>query len=93
MKSKTLIAALSAALVLGTFGSLARAEGNDDASFSGMWKMDQIDKNKDGMVSKAEFMAMAEKMWDMKAHEMKLKDMKMMSADDFKKFRASFGPG
>ena len=76
MKTKRLIVTLSAALALGAFGTAARAETNDDMSFSGMFKADRIDKNKDKMVSKAEFLEMMSKMWDMKAKEMKAKDDK-----------------
>ena len=35
-------------LALGAFGTAARAETNDDMSYSGMFKADRIDKNKDG---------------------------------------------
>jgi len=63
---------LSAAVALGALSGNARAENNDDMSFSGMFKVDRIDKNKDRMVSKAEFMEMMGKVWDMKAKEMKV---------------------
>jgi hypothetical protein len=54
----------------------AFAETDADASFSGMMAMSRIDKNKDGMVSKQEFMDTMGKIWDMKAKEMKAKDDK-----------------
>jgi hypothetical protein len=72
MKTHTLLAALATTLAL-AFGGAARAETMDDNSFSGMYKMERMDKNKDGMVSKAEFIEMMGKVWDMKAKEMKLK--------------------
>jgi hypothetical protein len=72
MKTHTLLAALATTLAL-AFGGTARAETMDDNSFSGMYKMERMDKNKDGMVSKAEFIEMMGKVWDMKAKEMKLK--------------------
>ena len=81
MKTQRFVAALSAALLLSTVGTAARAEKDDDMSFSGMFKMDRIDKNKDGMVSKAEFLAMMSKVYDMKAKEMKVKGGMMNSAD------------
>ena len=56
----------------------------DDNSFSGMFKMAMMDTDKDGMVSKAEFLAMMSKVWDMKAKEMAVKGDKM-SGDEMKK--------
>ena len=85
MQAQRLIAIVAASLALGAFAGTARADklNNDDSSFSGMFVLDRIDGNKDGMVSKAEFMAMMGKAWDMKAKEMKVK-ADMMSADDYK---------
>lgn len=83
MKTHTLLAALATTLAL-AFGGTARAETMDDNSFSGMYKMERMDKNKDGMVSKAEFIEMMGKVWDMKAKEMAVKGDKM-SADEMKK--------
>jgi hypothetical protein len=81
MQSKRLIAVLSTALALGAFGTAARAETNDDMSFSGMFKLDRIDKNKDKMVSRAEFLEMMGKVYDMKAKEMKVKGGNMTAAE------------
>jgi Ca2+-binding EF-hand superfamily protein len=81
MSTTKLIATLSTALALGTFGAVAQAETNDDMSFSGMFKMERLDKNKDGMVSKEEFLEMMGKVYDMKAKEMKVKGGKMNDAD------------
>ena len=94
MKAKHLIAIVTTAIAFGAFGTVARADGTNqnDSSFSGMWKMDYIDKNKDGMVSKTEFMEMMTKAWEMKAKEMKIKN-DMMSAEEFKKFKSAFLPG
>lgn len=83
MQSKRLIAVLSTALALGAFGTAAHAETDDDMSFSGMFKLDRIDKNKDGMVSKAEFLEMMGKVWDMKTKEMKVKGGDRMTSADF----------
>ena len=63
------LATLAIALAAGT----ARAETMDDNSFSGMFKLERMDRNKDGMVSKAEFLEMMGKYWDMKSKEMKIK--------------------
>jgi Ca2+-binding EF-hand superfamily protein len=83
MQSKRLIAVLSTAIALGTLVTAVRAETADDNSFSGMFKMERLDKNKDGMVSRAEFLEMMGKVYDMKAKQMKVKGDKM-SASDFK---------
>jgi hypothetical protein len=83
MQTQRVIAVLSTALALGAFGTAARAESNDDMSFSGMFKMDRIDKNKDKMVSKAEFLEMMGKVYDMKAKEMKIKGGDKMTAEEF----------
>lgn len=83
MHAKRLIALLSTAIALGALGTAARAETQDDMSFSGMFKMDRIDRNKDGMVSKAEFLETMGKVWDMKAKEMKVKGERM-NGEDYK---------
>jgi hypothetical protein len=77
MKTQRLIAILSTALALGAFDTAAHAQTSDDMTFAGIMKADKVDKNKDGMVSKAEFIAMMGKIWDMKAKEMKAKDDKI----------------
>jgi hypothetical protein len=79
MQSKQLLIALATTLALA--GAAARAETNDDMSFSGMFKADRLDTNKDKMVSKAEFLAQMGKVWDMKSKEMKLKGDKMTDKD------------
>jgi hypothetical protein len=84
MKSTRILAIglTSFVLALGTTG--ARADNTaDDASFSGMWRMDYIDVNKDGMMSKDEFLALMGKVWDMKTKEMKVKGDKM-NAEEMK---------
>jgi hypothetical protein len=77
------LALVTATLALALAGTAARAETNDDMSFSGMFKVDRIDRNKDKMVSRAEFLDQMGKVWDMKAKEMKVKDTKMMTPADF----------
>lgn len=83
MNAHPRLALVAAALALSLAGTAARAESNDDMSFSGMYKVDRIDRNKDKMVSRAEFLEQMGKVWDMKAREMKVKDMKMMTPADF----------
>ncbi len=72
-----LLAALLAA-------SPARAETEADMSFDGMVKMQRMDKNKDGRVSKQEFMDRMSAVWDARAKKAAMKDG-TMSADDFEK--------
>jgi hypothetical protein len=81
MKNHRLLAVLATTLALGAFGTVAHAENDNDMSFSGMFKKDRIDTNKDHMVSKAEFLAQMGKVWDMKAKEMKVKGGMMNDAD------------
>jgi hypothetical protein len=55
-------------------GAPALAENIDDMSFSGMAQLTRVDMNKDGMVSRKEFLDMMGKVWDMKAKQMKAQD-------------------
>jgi hypothetical protein len=84
MKIQRTLALAATTLALLGAGTAARAETMDDNSFSGMFKMAMMDSNKDGMVSKAEFLAMMGKVWDMKAKEMAVKGDKM-SNDELQK--------
>lgn len=82
MKIKNLMSVFALGLALSTVGTMARAQNAaEDSSFDGMMKMAMIDKNKDKMVSKAEYMEMMGKIWDMKAKEMKVKGEMMTPAD------------
>jgi len=81
MSSRKLLPFLFAALAFGVAAGNAHAQTQEDMSFGGMVKMDRMDTNKDGMVSKAEFLTAMGKMWDMKAKEMKVKGDKMSSAE------------
>jgi hypothetical protein len=81
MDSKHVITALAATLALASFSTAARAEAQDEKSFAAFFKMEQVDKNKDHMVSKAEFLEMMGKRWDMKAKEMKVKGGQMGPTD------------
>ena len=70
MFTKKLVAAtLATAALLGANGAARAAEGDTQDPFM-LFKMSILDKNKDGMVSKKEFMAMVEKAYDMKVKQM-----------------------
>jgi len=84
MKIQRTLALAATTFALLAAGTAARAETMDDNSFSGMFTLAHMDTNKDGMVSKAEFLAMMGKVWDMKAKEMAIKGDKM-GTDEMKK--------
>jgi hypothetical protein len=67
---------------------LARAETMDDMRFGDIATIKMMDKNKDGMVSKAEFLEMMGKVYDMKAKQMKSKGgvMSSIEFDEFAKY-------
>jgi hypothetical protein len=62
----------AAALVAASaaFAAPAFAQEGTQDDFMLLFKMAAMDKNKDGMVSKKEFIAMMEKAYDMKAKQM-----------------------
>lgn len=69
MFTKKLAAGLLAgAALLSLAGATRAAEGDTQDPFM-LFKMSILDKNKDGMVSKKEFMAMVEKAYDMKVKQ------------------------
>lgn len=75
MLTKTLSRGLIVAAAF--FAMNAMADTLPAAKIAEMMKVPMIDTNKDGMVSKAEFLAMAGKAFDMKVKEMKAKDSKL----------------
>lgn len=80
MFSKKLVAAfVIAAATSGIGAPVLAAEGTQD-DFMLLFKMEMMDKNKDGMVSKKEFMAMMDKAYDMKAKAMGAKGGMMTEA-------------
>ena len=85
MNFRTLAVSL-AVVSSGLFAGPALAENEADMSFDGMVAMKRMDKNKDGMVSKTEFLDSMSHVWDMRAAKMK-DGMKggMMLRDDFEK--------
>ncbi len=80
---KTILAATTLFAVL-LAAAPARAETEADMSFDGMVKMARMDTNKDGRVSKKEFLDRMGAVWDMRAKKAAMKDG-TMSADDFEK--------
>jgi hypothetical protein len=81
------ISTLVAALLLGAAGAapVALAEMRADE----MLKPAAMPADKK-MVSKQDFLDMAGKMWDKAAADMKVKDLKMMSMDEYKNFYDSY---
>ena len=79
MNQRTLISLAAALLLAGTAG--ARAETMDDMRFGDLMTPKMMDTNKDGMVSRAEFLDMMGRMWDAKAKKMKVKDGKMSMSE------------
>jgi hypothetical protein len=100
MKNQRSISTLAASLAfcaLASIGTAARADQVEDVNgFAAMLTLAKVDGmmdgKKDGMVSKAEYLAMMSKVWDMKAKEMQLKGDKM-SADEFMRFGKFFSRG
>jgi hypothetical protein len=84
---RTLILTAATTLALGA-GSAAHAETLEDMRFGDIAVVKMMDKNKDGMVSRAEFLEMMGKVYDMKAKQMKAKGGMMTSIefDEFAKY-------
>lgn len=87
MKPTTLIRNLTLAIAVAAAGSAAFAEGD---IYSRLFEMRQMDRDKDGMVSKAEFLAMVAKLWDMHSIEIKVKGGKM-TAEQIKEIEKVLG--
>jgi hypothetical protein len=78
--------ALLAALVVGV--SAASADTLPAARYAEMLTIEMADTNKDGVVSRDEFLAAAAKMYDMAVEHMKARDGKMTSLQ-LREFRSS----
>lgn len=74
MKTANLVRNAAVAIAVATTGTVAFAEGD---IYSRLFEMKQMDRDKDGMVSKAEFLAMVGKLWDMHTLEINIKGSKM----------------
>jgi Ca2+-binding EF-hand superfamily protein len=72
---------------------VAHAETMDDMRFGDIVTVKMMDKNKDGMVSRAEFIEMMGKVWDMKAKKMGVKGdrMKAVEFDEVAKYLRAGG--
>ena len=92
MKIQRTLALATTTIALLAGAGAVRAETMDDNSFSGMFGMSQMDGDKDGMVSRAEFLAAMARVWDMKAKEMAVKGDRM-SGDEMKKLVAWLSRG
>lgn len=85
MKTHRIAAAFAMSATLLAAGS-AFASGPTSAEFypfQEIMSMKMLDKNKDGMVSKKEYMDMMDKAWDMNAKKMGAKG-DVMTSDQFK---------
>jgi len=83
MKLNKIATTLAAATMLCAAGSaFAAATVGENYTFSEIMSMKMMDKNKDGMVSKKEYMDMMSMAWDMNAKKMAVKGDKM-TTDQF----------
>lgn len=73
------------------FAVNAMADPLPGAKVAEMMTVKMMDTNRDGMVSKAEFLAMAGKAFDMKATEMKAKESKLQPDHYFDLLRHIMG--
>jgi hypothetical protein len=83
LKQIATVAALSAVMFTGGAAFSQNSQVGEFYPFAEIMSMKMMDKNKDGMVSKKEFMDMMSMAWDMNAKKMKVKGDKM-TFDDFK---------
>jgi Ca2+-binding EF-hand superfamily protein len=82
MQLKKIATTLAAATLLCAAGTASAAGSSEYFPFAEIMSMKMIDKDKDGMVSKKEFMDMMSMAWDMNAKKMGVKGDKM-KAEDF----------
>lgn len=80
--------ALTFLAVLALASGMAQADTLPAARYAEMMKMESIDTNKDGMVSREEYLAAAAKAFDMAAEHMKAKEGKLTSAQ-LREFRSA----
>ena len=98
-----LLAVLSATAVVSAFSVPAHAQGSRSEDMLRHFQMSMIDTNKDGFVSKKEFVDTMSKMWDMQMSDMaksaggdamkaapaKMKDR--MTIEQYREFAKMFG--
>lgn len=87
MHTANLVRSAAVAIAMATTGTAAIAAGD---IYSRLFEMKQMDGNKDGMVSKEEFLAMVAKLWDMHSLEIKIKGSKM-TPEQFKELERTLG--
>lgn len=78
---------IASALAVATLGFASFAVQAQEVTIADFYKMSAIDANKDGMVSRKEYLDMAAKSYDMMAKKMGSKPAGM-SADEFRRFMA-----
>ena len=88
MNAKTLSRGLIIVAAFVATNSFAASHAAGEMKASDMMKMPMMDTNKDGMVSKEEFLAAMGKIFDMKAKEMSAKDGKL-DAGQLEKLRTA----
>jgi Ca2+-binding EF-hand superfamily protein len=81
MKLQAFLTAIAISTLLAGATTAARAETMDDMRFGDLMTTKMMDKDKDGMVSRAEFLDMMGKMWDAKAKKMGAKNNRMTIAE------------
>jgi hypothetical protein len=88
MNAKKTAGCIALALSLMSAGTAfaAGADGPEWMQFSQIMAMKMMDKDKDGMVSKTEYMDMMTKAWEMNAAKMGVKGDKMTS-EQYKQFQ------
>ena len=78
---------MALAIAMAATGTAAFAEGD---IYSRLFEMNQMDSDKDGMVSKDEFLAMVAKLWDMHSLDARIKGNKM-TPEQIKKLEKLLG--
>ena len=91
MFTKTLSRGLIVAAAFVAMNSMAASHAAGEMKAADMMKAPMMDTNKDGMVSKAEFLEMAGKVYDMKAKKMKAKGGMMTHVEFADAWRAMHG--
>ena len=81
---------IASALAVATLGLGSFAVQAQEVTMADFWRVGAVDANKDGMVSRQEYLDMAAKSYDMMAKKMSSKPVGM-SIDEFKRFMAEYG--
>lgn len=81
---------IATALAVATLGFGSVAVQAQEVTMADFWRVSAVDANKDGMVSRQEYLDMAGKSYDMMAKKMNSKSVGM-SIDEFKRFMAEYG--